>query len=76
MVDQSRPVNPRMHYEVFTVTSSGCLKYVSQSMTIKSHAIFTAYYTFQSSLVHTRTALLKLMAARTQISGHHSSACF
>ncbi len=26
MADQSRPVNPRMHYVVLTMTSSGCLK--------------------------------------------------
>ncbi len=26
MADQSQPVNPRMHYVVLTVTSSGCLK--------------------------------------------------
>ncbi len=26
MADQSRPVNPRMHYMVLTVTSSGCVK--------------------------------------------------
>ncbi len=31
MVDQSRPVNDRMHYVVITVTSSGCLK-LSQSI--------------------------------------------
>ncbi len=26
MAHQSRPINPRMHYVVLTVTSSGCLE--------------------------------------------------
>ncbi len=34
MAEQSPPVNPRMHYVVLTVTSSGCLKSISQSTRI------------------------------------------
>ncbi len=43
MVYQSRPVNPRMHYEVLTVTPSGCLKCASQSMRIEVYFITPHY---------------------------------
>ncbi len=39
MADQSRPVNPRMHYLILTVTSSGCPKLYLKSMQIENGPI-------------------------------------
>ncbi len=43
MADQSLPINPRMHYVVFTVTSSGCLK-LYQSIAIAQYVVSCKKY--------------------------------